>query len=230
MSVFVSTRLFGIIAFIMVFTYFAEGIMFLDVNGQPLNEDFNNIVNGGATLESIIPLSKVDWMNLQFRIAYDIKYNHDSNHLMDKYPNDYSQTAINIMMNYDLTQFNDGWYFWQHNSFHIMTNDYNDIYYAFRDYVEERGYSVVDETLNAPHQNNLLENAFEFLGRIPTYFGNFLNLITFNIQNQYGVTVIPDSIRAIALIFFVPMWIIMGIEILPVITKIIEAIGSIIPF
>jgi hypothetical protein len=92
-----------------------------------------------------------------------------------------------------------------------------------------------------PIEKNLIDNAISFLGQIPDGVMKFLNVITFNIKSEYQKVdvngnivvgekeVIPDSVRIVLNIFFIPMWVILAIELVPMLAKIIEAIGALIP-
>jgi hypothetical protein len=54
--------------------------------------------------------------------------------------------------------------------------------------------------------------------------GKFIELISFDVKNGAGATAIPTEVRAVLLIFFIPMWALVLIELASLATQIVQAV------
>jgi hypothetical protein len=109
----------------------------------------------------------------------------------------------------------------------VTTQDIDITYLTF---LHENNYDLAADGSITPLQKNLLQQAFDFVGKIPEAIGKFFELLTFTIKDRYGSNIIPVPVSWVVSLFFIPLQIILFIETLPLITKIIEAIGALIPF
>jgi hypothetical protein len=96
-------------------------------------------------------------------------------------------------------------------------------------YLNMNGYELQD---NVPVKIKLgliaqfVENVKNFFGNIGDAIGKFFSLLFFNIKNSYGENLIPFPVMFLLNIFFIPFWVVIGIEILPIIVAIVHAIGA----
>jgi hypothetical protein len=239
MNQIVDTKLLGVVAFIMVFTYFAEGIMFATAGTE--DDRFTEYSSRSFQGTTGDYLTFNEWINIQYTIAYDEKYNNAQQDLYN-YWMQYGVAAwypIHMMEGFsvpELNHFVDGVDWYENARIVQFTFDITHSAkiaikqddYAY--YLHQFGYDLTKDGELAPYEAGFLESAMNFLGQIPGYFGKFVDLLTFNIKDHYGDTIIPVEIRTVALIFFIPLWIVMVLGILPIIAWIIEAIGNLIPF
>jgi hypothetical protein len=106
----------------------------------------------------------------------------------------------------------------------------NNIKTDYKSYLKPFGFDIDEAGVLKTYQKNFVEQAIDFLGKIPQSFGKFLEIVSFTIKDTYGSTIIPAPVVVVLNIFFIPMWIVLLVEILPVLAMIIGAIGSLIPF
>jgi len=249
MSLYINTALVGCIALIMVFTYTAELVFFADASDL-----------GMTPTQSKLPVSKQSWIDIQWDFAYDKQYSVNTYNTkygdMPKIKDpDKSQNILDdcqyhviftecksLLITYPYPDYGFKIYSFGSDgsrkdrmSLHL-TQELDDGYAI---YCRNLGYNP-DGTV---YTKNMLESAMGFLGQIPDGVGKFFSIATFNIKQEYQkvdpttgniVTgekeIIPAPVTVILNIFFIPMWIILVIEIIPALAKIIEAIGSLIPF
>jgi hypothetical protein len=251
MSLYVNTTLIGAIAFIMVFTYTAEAVFFLDQTS--ISGNISSI-----TPQRGFPVSKVDWINIQWNFAYDKQYGVKTYEIkygslpkikdpgrFDEILNDCQYHRIfidcqSLLLVYPYPDY--GYIVYSYGSgnedkYHMSIHLVGQLDEGYAIYCRNLGYT----TEGGAYEKNLIENAMSFLGQIPSGVGKFLDVLTFNIKSEYetfdadgnvvvGETnVIPTEVTVILNLFFIPMWIILAIEIVPLLAKIIEAIGALIP-
>lgn len=236
MSLYVNTTLVGCIAFIMIFTYTSEYVFFSDQSSLDMEKNIGSY-----------PV-----------ISFDSWYSHYWNYIKsyelvdDPYVDvERQQTIIPQLINLRDGVFQDTLtygirimdkyesYYFLHNIanrivFDVPVLDFGSLYDSHFDsykfYLKQVGYSVTDSGDLVKAQKNLFDNAMDFFGSIGSGVGKFGELVTFQIKNSYGDNIIPSSVAIILNMFFIPMWIILAIELIPLLSKVIEAIGSLIPF
>jgi hypothetical protein len=221
---YVNTKLIGAIAFIMVFTYSAEAIVFGDtseIDKVTTETDFGSL------------MSKETYFNTMYTWSIAVFLNNTKNYITH-FPSDatteqkrfYFTLSIipNIFYNYktgvdvyNALPLKTG------GILSVQKSQMDELYTA---YTLSKGYNP-DGTVR---QQTVFQAALEFLGRIPEAFGKFIEILTFNIKNQDGDNAFPIEVVFVLNLFFIPMWIILSIELLPILAKIIEAIGALIPF
>jgi len=231
MGLYISTKLIGIIAFIMIFTYTAEGIILLD------NSALEKAQTGSFKQAY---LSFNDWIDTSFTYERDVILNHT-------YLQDWTTTSrfhfiiLSCATKFSGTDFDyqdrylaffdfykTGVSFWERGG--LTSQAKKEIKEDYRRYLKDFGWDFDEYGVLKTYQKNFVENAIDFLAKVPEAFGKIVDLLTFNIKDSYGATVIPAEAMFFLNIFFMPMWILLTIEALPLIAKIIEAIGSLIPF
>lgn len=253
MSLYVNTTLVGAIAFIMIFTYTAELMFFSD------SSDIDS--SKGQIASSNLPISKRDWINIQWDFAYDKEYG--LNVYNEKYGNlpkikisdipdqmrdDCFHHSVLLIGNcesllivypypdYGYNVYSKGYD--DGDKFHMSAHLYYEIDAKYFNYCYQLGYTPEGNLI----EKNLIDSAISFLSSIPDGINKFFSVVTFDIKSEYNKIdsngnivvgereIIPSAVRIILNIFFIPMWIVLTIEIVPVLAKIIEAIGSLIPF
>jgi len=231
-----STSLLFCIAFMMIFTYSAEFIIFSEAN-DPLED----------RLLPKTPLDKTYFLNDAYRVSRFYLEGRtffssplvlpksmsrsymDYIHLLEHLVNSRTVTLENLYITY-LT----GVEFYDALPIPIgylgsgLTKQ--DIDSTYLTYLHENDYDLSGDGSLTPIQKNLLQQAYDFLKKIPESIGKFFELLTFTIKDKYGINIIPSPVSWVLSMFFIPLQILLFIEILPTLLRIIEAIGALIPF
>jgi hypothetical protein len=255
MTLFVNEKLLGVIAFIMVFTYIAEFVVFASANTVDYDSEDSIIKQQEKMILKENVLSFPSWLRIHWYICYYTLNGptNTANNYKSQYADIYDSSAVDAIKN-DCPwnhPINDGCmcavFYWGLDEYMTWFNTLTDFDYPYegngiglltqtklRDelypkYLKKIGWAEDDGEL-VPYQKNLLESALDFLGQIPDGIAKFVDLMAFNIKDKYGEQIIPDGVKTLLLCFFIPMQIILFIEIIPILSKIIEAIGSLIPF
>lgn len=231
MGLYISTKLIGIIAFIMIFTYTAEGIILLD------SSDLEK-AQTGSFKQAYLDFN--DWIDTSFTYERDVILNHTYyqdwtttsrfHFIILSSANKFTGTDFDYQDRYRafFDFYKTGVSFWERGG--LTQNAKKEIKEDYRRYLKDFGWDLDEYGTLKTYQKNFVENAIDFLAKVPEAFGKIVDLLTFNIKDSYGATIIPAGAMFFLNIFFMPMWILLTIEALPLIAKIIEAIGSLIPF
>lgn len=217
MNQIIPLKLLGIVAFIMIFTYTATGILYVDY-------DSDIIVDNIAYDDSDTSYS--GWLEIQWNYAQKqfLLGENVENELF------YDFTTVTFIYNdwinnADLFEiYNSGidWY-WHTNYLDSFNNwKRNSINDHYHQYLNDIGYEPPEGS------KSMLDMIADFFGAIPDAIAKIYNIISFSIPK------IPVQTRVILNIFFVPMWIILTIGIAPLVIDALKAIASfadaIIPF
>lgn len=242
MSLYVNTTLIGCIAFIMIFTYTAESIVFFGLSDDNYSYEANIRKYDNFFTQSQKILSKEGFLNNGYIVSKDQVLNStfwhvyhlpagSSSYIIDfvGFIGQYHDKNNNLFIDYKTgTE--------MYNSlpvdlalFQVLEKSNFDSLY--NSYLKTNGLEY-DKTTGGliTFKKDLFSSAIDFLGKIPDMFAKIVDLFTFNIKSPSGVNAFPAEMTIILNIFFIPMWIVLSIEILPLIAKIIESIGSLIPF
>jgi len=92
-------------------------------------------------------------------------------------------------------------------------------------YLSMNGYELKDGAVQKK-ATNFIDDARMFFGKIGEAIGKFFELLTFSIKDHYGANIIPAPVMWVINIFFLPLWIILVIEALPIVVAIVHAIGA----
>jgi len=229
MSQYVSTKLVGIIAFIMIFTYTAEAIIFMDVDSASSKE--LETATSGTFKQAY--LSFIDWLNKNYAEQRQLYYENPV--IQDVFGHESIHWLLFGLQysNHIFERFAKGTDWW--NADETTDKQKLSIQTYYKRYLRDFGLDFEEDagTLSPKlkkYQQNFLEQAASFLAKIPEGIGRIWDMLSFNIKDSYGSEIIPGEARIFLNIFFVPMWIILLIEIVPLLAKVIEAIGQLIPF
>ena len=139
-----------------------------------------------------------------------------------------SYFVINSMINYYRTQGSYSLDMWWNSRPDVNTPPLmgkEEIMDQYEIYLDTNGYELKDGVV-VKKKTMLWDDAMAFLGSIGDAIGRFFDLLTFNIRDNYGVNIIPAPVMFVLNIFFIPFWIVIGIEILPIVVAIVHAIGA----
>lgn len=256
MSLYVNTALVGTIAFIMVFTYASELVFYLD--SSSFDKEYLNIKTSlsSGNVTTTTDNSFSNWVNINYQIS--IKTGNDLTNYINEYKVfkwDILQTvmmAFKAIDNNKYENYETGVNFVNHffSDYGISSYPYNKNFFI-NEYEKWKSAGGLDRQVEdvssfyipiISEATEFIDATRDFLGRVPGYFNTFIDLATFNIKTTHNkidvktgkvmsgeTEAIPGVVRTVLLIFFIPMWIVLAIEILPLIAKLIEAIGSLIP-
>ena len=223
MGMYVSTTFLFCVAFVMIFTYAAEGIIFLE------NERIDNQIASISSITDVTNSSLLtfdQFLSVNFEKALEI------------------ERTGEIYMNFG----HGDWNSWGtidsmigglrngKSTINAWWDSIPDLKYAgvlgkdtiraeYNSCLMEKGYSMENGVIKKT-RTNLLDDAFIFLGKIGDAIGKFFELLTFSIKDHYGVNVIPSPVMYVLNLFFIPLWIVIGVEALPILVSLVEAIGS----
>lgn len=229
MALDVPIKIYGVVALIMFFTYFAVGITSADEYINPMDSaryGENTTVYMGS-FES--------WLDLQFGYAYNLLVNYESEVFEEPFYDEL--TFYDIQYDYQGSAYDESDIFEQfgHSSgsgIAWFTSPYvqeaSDIWYWLFGGSEAGNIKArYDEAVMSLQEKETpwWESVATFFGSLVSGFGELINLLTFT-----GIPGMPDFMANILRIIFVPMWVILVIGIAPVVADFIRAIGNLIPF
>jgi hypothetical protein len=199
----------------MIFTYTAEYAVFSE------SQDFNSVKGTSVSMSSSSILSfneflEKNWDRAHEEVSlfgYSLKDGYSLN-IIDSMMRGISAGKTTVL----------AWYQWL-----PIVDEYNydqaGVIFDYKGYLSENGYSLVNG-VPAKTGTNFVDDAQAFLGNIGNAIGKFAELLTFSIKDTYGNNIIPQPVMAVLLIFFVPFWIVIGIEMLPILVALVHAIGA----
>lgn len=243
----VPISIFAIACFIMLFTYTATAIYYPEDEGaytQNLEEVFSfNPIYELMTFEQ--------WINMHYTIAEEAILEDLPYDAVPKFFKDMPDYELMIIHQTNIRAFikNDYRFETGHNLFEIYKNGFDwwknspyldasfwDFPHSskrkriredwYNEYLKMKGYEEIgtNGTL-AKYEKGFIDQAKEFVGMLGNGVGGLLDIISFNnIPHTTGV--LKSSLQFI----FVWLWLILIIGILPVVSEVIKAIGSVIPF
>lgn len=211
----ISLKLFGAVAFIMIFTYTATAIIYDDYSYIDSYEDIDS-----TYMQNDVILTFEQWLNKQYDYAYNIHFGTISS--MNYYSNiDYDDDVVSLMLIYvEFNIYNNGYDWFLHSP---IIDDI--VIQTFPFTIENICNSHYEDYLDSfdvdSDDMGMIDSIMAFLGSIPESFNTFLDIMTFNIPNING------NVRMILNIFMIPLWLIMIIGIAPFVISAIEAIGRV---
>jgi len=226
MGLYFNTTFVFCIAFLMIFTYAAEYAVFSE------KQDFDDSLKSSSTPALF---DKTTFINVAFNFSREILQHHMVGPVfvmpkgtaksfelfitsMQKIPNVFNRFQTGMQM-YNALPLKTGGIV----GYTVEKSEIDDLFIR---YLKEKGYEITSAGTILPLKKNILQQALDLLGKIPEGIGRFLELLTFSIKDHYGNNIIPEPVMWILNIFFIPLGIILIIEILPIIIKAVEAIGS----
>ena len=217
MNQIIPLKFIGIIAFIMIFTYTATGILYSDYESEIDISDFNKDVSHTTTIGG--------FMQIQWEYAQEELINGKDMHDEKFYAYDTQTHIYNAWINRDslFDIYSSGLDFLEHHPMFDGWNNWkrNNVDDDFHDYLNKVGYEPSGD-------KGMLDTIGDFFSAIPNALGRIYDVMSFNIPK------IPAHIRALLSIIFIPLWIILTIGIAPLVIKALQAVASfadaIIPF
>jgi len=231
---------FGIVSFLLFFTYFTTGVLYSNqtsVRGNTLIPEDNDM-----------PIEFEAWVNIEMQNFLDWMHNEYSGGFMiapdDIYCfNYFFLDRNNILDRFDFTESGIQYYYWcvdnkpvNANNMQLSYNQYLSIEFDLQAEFDE---TTGDFEKWEKWQGNLIRQAIDFLSLIPNGILTLYDIATFNIEvpttdlngNVIGSEqAIPQDVKNILFIFLIPLWIIMAICIFLVIPDFLTGIGNLIPF
>ena len=204
----------------MIFTYAAEGIIFLD-NERLDSESVSSVTSYASILSFNQFLEKNYDAAMKFireggsTYSYDLKIG-TSFFIIDSMLNYYQVNHfLSVSAWYDSAP--------AVNAPPRMGKDR--IMDQYEIYLSMNGYELKDGAVKKK-ATNFIDDALMFFGKIGEAIGKFFELLTFSIKDHYGANIIPAPVMWVINIFFLPLWIILVIEALPIVVAIVHAIGA----
>lgn len=242
MSLHVPISVYGVIAFIMIFTYFCVGIVYAD---DSYIDEYDDMYGKDY-------LSFDNWLRMHKDAVYKIGWGGENwNDLVNENP-DLQRRVIEIMTGYGydvdldktltpfyVPEYPIGWHFyntdakiWYDNLYkwteHVPPADHINIQKELTEkyniYLSGSGFYIEYTDTEQLHvvNKNIIDTTIEFLGALPEGFGKMMDLLTFNIPR------ISVELKAVLVIFFAPMWFILIIGIAPTVAKFIRSMASVV--
>lgn len=216
-------KFIGIIAFIMVFTYTATGLLYDDYNNEGYSSDY--IYSGEH-------MSFAEWLNLQWSYTYRVRVLGENYYEILDEPFANSHTIDWIYVDYgfhnDLFEmYSSGFDWFEHTDLldDVIGLKRESIRDDYQDYLNSIGFVEND---NVTQHKGMIESIGDFFGAIPSAVGKIYDVMSFNIPKM------PSDLRIVLNLVFIPMWIILTIGIAPLIIKAIQAVATfvdaIVPF
>lgn len=219
MNQIIPLKLLGMVAFIMVFTYTATGILYDDYESETYASDY--MYSGEV-------MSFNEWLNLQWSYAYReyVLLELDVNEELFYNGHTISWIYADYHFHPNLfTTYNSGYDWFEHTPlldhwpFDLKREGIRDDY---QDYLTSIGYE--EDTAD----KDMVDVIADFFYAIPTAIGKIYDVMSFNIPKM------PNNIRFILNLFFIPLWVILTIGIAPLVISALQAVASfvdaIIPF
>jgi len=215
-------KFIGIIAFIMVFTYTATGLLYEDYSNDAYSSDY--ILSGDV-------MSFEDWLDLQWSYAYRILVLGEEYNTILQEPFADSHVIGWIYADYgfhpDLFEiYFSGFDWFEHTDlldqfpFDLKRESIRDDYQNYLDLV---GFDD-----NGNSDSSMVDIISNFFLAIPSSIEKIYDVMSFNIPK------IPSDLRLVLNIIFIPLWIILTIGIAPLIIKALQAVATfvdaVIPF
>jgi hypothetical protein len=254
MNSIVPLKLLGIVAFIMVFTYSAVAVLYDDdsyligVGGtytesetqdlSDVGEDFSTAFQQAWQEAEILILTygNPDFKNADFEyklteilggifLKYCVKPIGQKKWLAF-YNNNVMYTQDDLI----LLDHNTVWFdymtaderqqvAWQYNIYYGGT----DISWGYDSYDYETDIQNNESNIKNDENTGFIPFIMDIFGSIPKGITHFINIVSFR-----GIPNIPDNVVFILNIFFIPLWIILIIGILPVIIETLKGLGTVI--
>lgn len=240
----VPISIFGVVAFIMVFTYFSVGIVYADDSyiesykiptyatdeaikfdsWLRLHKDALYLYKWGDTdLSTIMDDSRINKRVLDLMVAFGYEIDLDKP-ILEAFPVQDEPYGWDFYNTDAYTWYKElkNWVVYKPPYNYEVVQD--ELFNHYNDYLAKYDLYATPEDKEdlKPIQIGWLETVGKFFSALPDGFSNMMNLFTFNIPNM------PDAVKSVLVIFLSPMWIILAIGIAPTVAKFLQAIAGLI--
>jgi hypothetical protein len=229
MGLYFSTKLIGAILLIMSITYFAEGVVF--AGSGDYSGDFSRYSSFSMSNVSVPTFN--NWMNIQYYMVKDSTIETTNRYKLWR-----SDNAVTMLLGLRAADFNkfnsyrDGMHLYSQyetdwslqNQFYPKSNwlkayeNWNSSGALDRDVMDIQGYNIIRQV---PIIGNSFADVIDFVAKGLETIGK---LMTFSITDIEGKTLIPTEVQVVLLVFFIPMYAILILEMLPVLAAVATAI------
>jgi hypothetical protein len=238
LSLYLPIKLYGIVAFVMVFTYFSAGIIF----ASPESTDSFSGVSQSVPVQEDVTVNNVSyyslplWCIINYQIARERWFGGGYSQTEQTYKptkvvaSDDILNMITAVAGYS-TIHDDGTY-----SVDFQNPDINGWnWYQTRvpaNAGSPSGFPFNKVTFNQYYQtyvdirNGGSGGVLGYLTKAGNGIRSFIDIITFNFKDKYGETTIPMEVRVVLAVFMTPLYFIMIIGALPLIALLIEALTA----
>lgn len=237
--------IFGIVSFLLFFTYFTTGVLYSDQTSVRANTVYSD--------EDVdMPQEFNLWINQDMeRFLYYMHYTYTGG-LWSHYGDDTNKIYCfltffldreHIMSRFDFSQSGLTYYEWCINNKVVYANniqyEYNIYLRLEYDLKAEFDKTTGDFTKFEKWQGGLIEQTFEFLSIIPKGLITIADIASFNIEvpttdldgNEIGTEqAIPQDVKNIMMVFIIPLWLIMFLCLFLIIPDFLQGIGALIPW
>jgi len=223
---YVSLKLMGVVAFILVFSYVASGIIFM---GGDIQFESINIDTKIESENSSVYYSYSQYIEINFQIFKELFYNGQNYELSETYQLYKDQFVFDMygaFLHFGQLYFeclippglvSSGLEYIERcmtdfPGSSITRGTFLNDYYAYLHFIGVDPSQIdLTETSNIPMRKGL---------------GGIQDLLTFDFKDQNGLPTIPSEVRLVLNLFIWPMWIILAIGLMPLVGLFLNAIGG----